>query len=169
MYGSTIVEQFRAAFPKKTVLADAKILSPDPKYIELYATSGVQWVSVMASSGHGPVHSLCTLAHAKGLKVQLNLAGAASGEQTAMEAKKLGVDALLVTIPFDQNNIQQFLDTWELIKGNSTVPLFLATNFSEENIAMLKNLSLEGVVMKAPESQKSVEDVRSLCTVLREN
>lgn len=133
-YGVGALEAFRRELPQKPLLADSKIIDRGRSVAELLSQSGAEWMSVMAGTSNAVIHSVCTTAHNKGSKVVLDLLDAPSIGQSALDAQNLGVDALLFHPPHDESNGKIFLDQWDIVSGNTRLPLFVSAKINRDNI-----------------------------------
>lgn len=146
-HGVQAVKQFKEAFPQKTILADSKIVDRGKEVIPLFAKAGADWVTVMAGCGQNVIHATSTAAHNNNIKVMLDLMDSSSPGQSAMEAKNLGVDALLFHQPFDEKESLVFLDKWDLIKGNTSLPIFVSAKINRENIDEILPINPYGIIV----------------------
>jgi 3-hexulose-6-phosphate synthase len=146
-YGDEAVKAFRAAFPSKTLLVDAKIIDRSQEAITLFAEAGADWITVMAGAGAQTIHTACTVAHGLGKKVMLDLADAPSLGQSALEAKSLGADALTFHKPsFDDQQIL-LQERWDMVQGNSELPIFISAHTTRDTITEIMSLNPTGIII----------------------
>ena len=136
-----------AAWAKRVILADTKIIDRAKEAVTLFAQAGADWVTVMAGTSKNVIHACCTTAHELGKRVMLDLLDASSPGQSAMEAKTLGVDALLFHQPYEEQDLLTLRDKWEMVKGNSALPIFIAADVRRETIEELTALKPDGLVI----------------------
>ncbi len=146
-HGSQAVTAFKKQFPDKTILADAKIADRAKDAITLLADAGADWITVIAGTGKQVIHTACTTANALNKKIMLDLLDSASVGQSALEAKNLGVDALLFHQPYDEKQSLIFLDKWEMIKGNTELPIFISANITRTTIDEITALKPAGIII----------------------
>ena len=146
-YGIKAIEKFRKTFPNKTILADTKIIDRGRDIMKLLEPSGVNWVTVMAGINKNVIHSLCSAAHDMNKKVMLDLLDTDSIGQSALEAKSLGADSLLFHKIYDESTALTFRDKWEMIKGNSSLPIFISAQINRENIDKIIEFQPAGIVI----------------------
>ncbi len=146
-YGEQAIVQFKQQFPNKTLLVDAKIVDRGKEAVELLAHAGADWITVMAGTGRSVIHSTCATAHELGKKVMLDLLDASSLGQSALEAKSLGVDAILFHKPADDDAQLTFLDRWDMVKGNTQLPVFVSAPVTRENIHEILAINPAGIVI----------------------
>jgi 3-keto-L-gulonate-6-phosphate decarboxylase len=146
-YGHDVVRRFKDTFPQKTILADAKITDQSRELVQLFAQAGADWITVMAGSGRAVIHTACTVAHELGKKIMLDLLDASSPGQAALEAKSLGVDAILFHKPLDEDQHMPFLERWDMVKGNTTLPVYIAAGVTRQNIAEYLPTGATGIVI----------------------
>ena len=77
----------------------------------------------------------------------LDLLDASSVGQSALEAKNLGIDALLFHQPYDAAESLVFLEQWDMVKGNSAVPIFVSAKITKENINDIINIKPDGIII----------------------
>jgi 3-hexulose-6-phosphate synthase len=146
-HGVKAVKLFKEQFPRKQILADAKIIDRGKEAISLFAEAGADWVTVMSGTGKDVIHAACTAAHQAKIQVMLDLVDAASLGQSAMEAKNLGADALLFHQAFDEKESVQFLDKWEMVKGNTQLPVFVSAKITRDTINYFLSLRSDGLII----------------------
>ncbi len=128
------IKQFKNAFPDKTILADTKIVDHGKEVAELFAHAGANWITVTAGTSAHVIHATTTAAHNLNVKVMLDLIDSGSIGQSALEAKNLGADALLFHQPYNDQESLIFLDKWDMIKGNTALPIFVSAKINHENV-----------------------------------
>lgn len=146
-YGESAIKAFNERFPHRTLLADAKIIDRSKDAVLIFIEAGADWITVMAGAGRTVIHTACTVAHAAGKKIMLDLADASSPGQAALEAKSLGVDALMFHKPTQDDEHLLFIERWEMVKGNTTLPIFISAHISRENISEILPLDAAGIVI----------------------
>jgi len=146
-HGITIVEQFRQAFPKKVLFVDTKIVDRGRDVASIFSQAGADWISVMAGTSREVVHGVCSKAHDLGKKVCMDLIDAGAPGQEALEAKSLGVDALLFHQPYDEGASLSFLEQWEMVRGNSQLPIFVSAKISRETLDQILEIKPDGIVV----------------------
>lgn len=156
-HGDAAVTAFRKEFPTKTILADCKIADRTKEAVSLFANAGADWITVMAGSGRNVIHMASTHAHEQGKKVMLDLLDASSLGQSALEAKSLGVDALLFHKPADDDAQLTFLDRWDMVKGNTSLPVFVSASFSPEAATELLAINPYGIVLSSSSYHSDAE------------
>jgi 3-hexulose-6-phosphate synthase len=146
-HGTDAVKRFKEAFPDKIILADTKIVDRGKEVVDLFAQAGADWVTVMAGTSANVIHATTTAAHNENIKVMLDLVDSNSVGQSALEAKNLGADALLFHQPYSETDSLLFLDKWDLIKGNSNLPIFVSAKINRENVDKIVSLGPDAIVV----------------------
>ena len=146
-HGARAVERFREALPKAVILADAKIIDRGKDSVTMFASAGADWVTVMAGTSAEVIHSACTTAHQLGRKVMLDLVDSSSVGQSALEAKNLGVDALLFHQPYDVKDALLMFDKWDMVRGNSPLPIYVAAKINRDTIENVIAIKPDGIVV----------------------
>ncbi len=145
--GIHAIEKFRQAFPSKTLLADVKIVDFGKEIVSLLAEAGVDWITLMAGTDQNIIHTTCTAASNHNIKIMLDLLDAPSAGQSAMEAKALGVDALLFHQPYGAEDEHSYLERWDMVRGNTNLPIFVSGHIKQENIDDILKLNPAGIVV----------------------
>jgi 3-hexulose-6-phosphate synthase len=146
-HGVKSIERFRETFPKKTLLADSKIIDRGKEAAAILANAGADWITVMAGTGKEVIHSVCTAAHQHDTKVMLDLIDASALGQSALEAKNLGADALLFHQAYDEKDALILLDKWEIVRGNTSLPIFVSAKITRTSIYNILNIKPDGIVV----------------------
>jgi len=146
-YGVKAIEQFKTAFPDKTILADTKIMDRGKEVAELFAKAGADWITVMAGATKNTIHATCIAAHKENIKVMLDLLDSSSVGQSALEAKNLGIDAILFHQPYDEKDSLVFLDKWDMIKGNTNLPIIVSSAIDRDNFGEIMSINPHGIVV----------------------
>jgi len=145
--GVKALEKFREAFPDKTLLVDAKIVSCGKESVTLFANAGADWITVMAGTSKDVIHSACTAAHNLNKKVMIDLLDAASLGQSALEAKSLGADALLFYSPYDSEEHLVFVDKWDIVRNNTSLPIFVSYKITKDIIDLTSDINPDGIII----------------------
>ncbi len=145
-HGLRAVEAFREALPQQTLLIDTKIVDRGKDVVTLFAKAGADWVTVMAGTNKNVIHSACSTAHEFKIKVMLDLLDAESVGQSALEAENLGADALLFHESHEDTTVT-FLDKWEMIQGNTELPIFVSNHIKRESVERILSVKPHGIVI----------------------
>ncbi len=146
-HGTLIVELFRKKFPKKILFADTKIVDRGRDVVSMFSQAGVDWVSVMAGTSRGVIHGTCSKAHDLGKKVFLDLLDTNVPAQEALEAKSLGIDALLFHQAYEGEGSVDFMEQWEFVRGNTDLPIYISAKISRESIDPILALRPDGIIV----------------------
>lgn len=170
-HGVTAIKKFKETFPNKAILADAKIADRGKEAVSLFAHAGADWITVMAGTSKNVVHSACTTAQSYGVKIMLDLLDASSAGQSALEAKTLGAHAILFHQPSDDKESLLFLDKWEMIKGNTTLPIFVSAKIKRETINEVMQVRPDGIIIgkSVIESDNPAQEVQFFRELITNN
>ncbi len=146
-HGVKAIERFRHEFPKHTILADVKIIDRGKEATAIIGAAGADWITVMAGTGKEVIHSAATMAHQCNMKVMLDLVDTGSLGQSALDAKNLGVDALLFHQAYDEKDALILLDKWEMVRGNTPLPVFVSAKINRTSIFNILNIKPDGIVI----------------------
>jgi 3-keto-L-gulonate-6-phosphate decarboxylase len=147
-YGIHIIEEFRSAFPNKEIFVETQIVSHAQDIVPMCIKAGADWVSVMAGTTQQIIHGVSTLANQKNKSVTLDLLDANSIGQAAMDAKRLGVDALLYHNVYDHQDEASFaMEEWDELRGNSNLPIYITSNIDRDNINFIMKLQPDVIII----------------------
>lgn len=161
-HGIHAIKKFKESLPNKVILADAKIADRGKETVSLFAHAGADWITVMAGTSKNVVHSACIAAQSFGVKIMLDLLDASSAAQSALDAKTLGAHALLFHQPSDDKESLTFLDKWDMIKGNTTLPVFVSAKIKRDIIHDIMDIKPDGIIIGKSiiESENPVQEVQ---------
>ncbi len=147
-HGVRVVEVFREAFPHKIIFCDTKIVDRGREIVGMFGQAGSDWVSVMGGTSKEVIQNVCTKAHDMGKKVILDILDAGSPGQAALDAKSFGVDALMFHQPYDKSGqVLIFVEDWNMLKGNTNLPLYISSKVGRDNIDHLVALNPDGIIV----------------------
>lgn len=144
-HGMRAVETFKKRFPDKEILIDSRIADHEKELIQIAETAHCDWVTVLGATHPHIIKTACSHAHAQSIKVLLDLIGTPEPGQQALDAEKLGVDALLFSFIGTGNRIEITRDRWDLLRENTQLPIFVGTGITKENIDEVVRLKPDGV------------------------
>lgn len=146
-YGINAVDHFRKAFPEKTLYVDTKIVDVAKESVALISQTGADWMTVMAGTSKSVIHSAGKTAHTSKTKILLDLLDASSLGQSALEAQSNEVDALLLHRPHDEEKALIFLDQWEMVRGNTSLPIYVAGKITREMLEKVIAIKPDGIIV----------------------
>ena len=146
-HGTKALEAFKQAFPEHDLLADAKIIDKGKETVTLLAQAGADWITVMAGTKKEVIHSACTTAHNLGKKAMIDLLDSCSLGQSALEAQSLGGDALLFHTAYESEERHVFIDKWDMVRGNTTLPIFVSCKNTKEVTDQINEINPDGIVL----------------------
>lgn len=161
-HGTLAIKRFKETFPDKVIFADTKIVDRGKEVAELFADAGADWITVMAGTSPHVIHATTTAAHNANVKVMLDLIDSDSVGQSALEAKNLGADALLFHQPYSETESLVFLDKWDMIKGNSNLPIFVSAKINRDNVDKIVVLRPDGIIvgLSITDAQDSAQEAQ---------
>ena len=146
-HGEYAIKAFKEKFPHKTLVVDSKIIDHGKESAALLAEAGADWVTVMAGTAPTIIRNVCTVAHEKNKKVMLDLLDSSSLGQSALEAQSLGVNALIIHRTSNPDEEFFFLDRWDMVKGNTQLPIFIACHSTHDVLRDLLTLNPYGIIL----------------------
>lgn len=146
-YGVEAITKFREAFPDKELLAETQIVERGKDITNICLNAGADWITVMAGANKEVIHNVCSTAGSK-KNVMLDLSDTTLLGQACMDAKTLGVDGILFHKPYEQSDQPVMtLEQWEIVRGNTQLPIYVAANFDRETVKRVILLKPNGIVM----------------------
>lgn len=171
-YGIHAVEAFKKAFPNKDLLVDLKLIDRGYDAMSLFANAGADWVTVMAGASQNVIYATCNEASKHNVKVMIDLLDSTSLGQSALEAKNVGASALIFYQPYDDKEALIFLDNWDMIRGNTDLPIFIAGKIKRTNVSDIIQVKPNGIIIGtsivgAENPKEEVIFFKEACTTLR--
>ena len=145
--GVKAIEEFRKAFPDKILLAETQIVDHGKNITNICIEAGADWVTVMAGTDKHVIHSVCSSAGKQSKDVMVDLLDTNLLGQSAMDAKNLGVDAILFHKSHDETEDFIDVDKWEIVRGNSTLPIYIGSGITRETIETALPLKPDGFII----------------------
>lgn len=146
-YGIEAIKKFKNNFPEKELLAETQIVKKGRDIATLCLEAGADIVTVMAGAHKQVIHGICANAGYR-KKVVLDLADTLQFGEAAMQAKTLGVDAILFNQPSDSKlDYTTMLEEWDIVKGNTKLPVFITSSINRNTIQEVLLLKPDGIVI----------------------
>lgn len=167
-HGSIVIKKFKDAFSKNIIFVDSKIVDRAKNSTEIMHKAGADWLSVMAGTSNNVIHNVCTAAHEYKQKVVLDLLDSSALGQSAMEAKSMGVDILMLHQASDELDPIQLTDAWDMVQGNTDLPIYVSAKINRDNIENVIKLQPHGIIIgrsitSAQNPAAEAEFYRGLC------
>ena len=165
--GVRAVEAFRKEFPNKKLLADIKLVDRVDDVISLYGTAGADYITVLGGTTNNIIRKATTIAHKHNVKVILDLVDIYTLGQAAKDASTLEVDGILFHSPYDTDSSHEIEDKWEIVRGNTKLPIFVAEKINKESIQNILTLKPDGILIgkaitKAANPEEAAKEFHSL-------
>jgi len=146
-YGVQAVQTFKKTFPDKPLLVDLKLIDRGYDAMPLFADAGADWVTVMAGASQNVIYATCNEADKRNVRVMIDLLDSSSLGQSALEAKNVGASALIFYQPYDEQEAPMFLDNWDMIRGNTDLPIFIAGKIKRTNVNDIIQVKPNGLII----------------------
>jgi len=146
-YGIKAVEKFTETFPEKDILADAKIIDRGKYITALYGHTGIKWLTVMAGTSNNVIHRVSSEAEKYNINVMLDMVDSEAPGQSALEAKNLGVDAILFHKAYDAKESLLFLEDLDMVQGNTDLPVFMSAKINRDNVEKIIETKPYGIIV----------------------
>ena len=145
--GIKAIETFKENFPNKSILADVKIVDRVTEIIPILAKAGANYITVLYGTSNKVIQKAGSVAHANDAKLVLDLIDAETMGQAARDAESLNVDHVLFHYPHEITELYSHLDDWEIVKGNTDLPVFVSGRISKEHFKKIIQLKPKGVII----------------------
>jgi len=146
-YGIKAVQEFTKALEDKIILADTKIIDRGVYITQIYAETGAKWLTVMAGTSNTVIHRVCSEAENNDMLVMLDMVDSEAPGQSALDAKNLGVNAILYHKAHDAKESLLFLEDLDMVRGNTDLPIFISARINRDNIDKILEVKPQGVVV----------------------
>lgn len=168
-YGSSAITRFKETFPDKIILADAKIVDRAKDAVNIFALAGADWITVLSGANKSVIQSATMTAHELGKKIMLDLIDSQSLGQSALESKGLGIDSIIFHKHLIESEQIPFLERWEIVKGNTTLPIYIHSPVTKDNVTELLSLGASGIVISNVNSEDSDQNIRLIHSIINPN
>ncbi len=152
-YGIEAIQAFRKAFARKTLVADTKMIDRGEQITEIVAHAGADWVTVMGGTSRHVLYTVVQTAKQHNVNVCADMIDVAAPGQLAMDAEGLNVQSLLMHKPHDEGASLAFLDQWDLVRGNTQLPIFIAATITRANVQEILKLKPNGIIVGSSVTQ----------------
>ncbi len=165
--GVKAIETFRELFPKKDIVADAKIVDRVTEVVPMISKAGANIITVLYGTSNKVIQKAGSLAHSLGSKIILDLIDAETMGQAAHDSENLSVDYVLFHYPHEVTELYSHMDQWETVRGNTKLPIFVSGRITKEQIQNILDLKPQGIIIgeaitKAEDPAKEAEFFKSL-------
>ena len=145
--GVKAIQAFKEKFPEKEIFADTKIVDRVEEIIHIFAEVKTDYLSILAGTSNKTIQKASQVTHSLKSKIALDLVDAYSKGQSAMDAKALDIDLIIFHGPHDSTQLLDILDEWQSVRGNTTLPIFVAGKVDKTNIDKVISLKPQGIVI----------------------
>lgn len=145
--GIKAIESFSDEFPKKTIVADAKLVDRVSEVIPVLAKAGANIITVLYGTSNKVIQKAASVAHAHDAKILLDLIDAETMAQAARDAESLHVDEVLFHYPHEVSDLYTNLEQWETVDGNTELPIFVSGRITKEHIKKIIQLKPKGIII----------------------
>jgi len=145
--GAKVIEIFKNTFPTKEILADVKLVDRITEVIPLLSKAGATYITVLYGTSNKVIQKASSIAHKYDTKIMLDLLDEETMAQAAREAESLNVDYILFHYPHEVSELFANIDQWEIVRGNTSLPIFVSGRISKEQIKKIKQLKPQGIII----------------------
>lgn len=171
--GLNAIRKLRKNFPRKTIVADMKIMDAGRTEVEIAAKAGANVVCVLGAASDSTIKECVEAAHNYGAKIQADLISIKDVKKRAVEIEKLGVDYIGIHCAIDEQ--MQAKDPFEQLKEISKViniPIAVAGGINSETApdAIKSGASIiivGGAINKASDAEKAAHNIKKAILSLK--
>lgn len=145
--GVNAIKAFLEAFPETPIVADAKLVDRVSNVIPILTKAGASYITVLYGTSNKVIQKASSVAHAKDAKIILDLLDAETMGQAARDAESLDVDLVLFHYPHEVSEFYNNMDQWEIVRGNTDLPIFVSGRIAKEHVGEIKKLKPQGIVI----------------------
>ena len=171
--GLNAVRKLRKEFPKKTIVADMKIMDAGRTEVEIASKAGANVVCVLGAASNSTIKECVEAAHNYGAKIQADLISVKNIKKRAKEIQNLGVDYIGIHCAIDeQMQAKDAFGQLKEIKKIIRVPIALAGGINSETApgavkAGANIIIVGGAINKAKDAQKATADIKNSIKTLK--
>ncbi len=164
--GLNAVRKLRQAFPKKTIVADMKVMDAGRAEVEAAAKAGADIVDVLAHASESTLKECVEAAENMGCKICVDLISCDDPVAKALWAEKMGADIVAVhTAIDDQMQSKTPFKTLREVAGKLSIPVAAAGGLNSESIvdavyAGADIVIVGGAITKAKDPRKAAKEIR---------
>ncbi|MFH1782374.1 MAG: 3-hexulose-6-phosphate synthase [Candidatus Omnitrophota bacterium] len=131
--GLNVIRELRKRFPKKTIVADMKIMDAGRVEVEIAAKAGANIVCVLGAASDATIRECVEAAHNYGAKIQVDLIAVKYTKKRAKQAEELGADYIGIHCSIDdqmrgKNPFSELKD----ISRSVNIPIAVAGGINSE-------------------------------------
>lgn len=165
--GVRAIQSFKSAFPSKEIFAEARVSEKPDEVIAMMAQAGASYISVSEATFTSCIKKAAEAAKRHDINISLDLLGAPSLGQLAMDAKTLGVHSLIVHRAPNPEEAAEHASEWRDVRDNTKLPIFVTGKIDESNFKEIVDLKpycimIGAAITKADNPAKAAHFFRSL-------
>ena len=164
--GLSVVRKLREKFPKKTIVADMKIMDAGRTEVEIAAKAGANVVCVLGAASDSTIKECVEAAHNYGAKIQADLISIKDPEKRAKEIEALGVDYIGIHCAIDdqmtaKNPFSQLKKISKKIKTTIAVAGGINSETAPDAISSGASIIIVGgAINKSKDARKAAADIK---------
>lgn len=171
--GLNAVRKLRERFPRKTIVADMKIMDAGRIEVEIAAKAGANVVCVLGAASDSTIKECVEAAHNYGAKIQADLISIKDAKERAIQIEKLGVDFIGVHCAIDEQ--MQAKDPFSQLKEISKsikIPIAVAGGINSETApdavkAGASIIIVGGAINKSKDAEKAARNIKKSISSLK--
>jgi 3-hexulose-6-phosphate synthase / 6-phospho-3-hexuloisomerase len=171
--GLDAVRELRKRFPKKTIVADMKIMDAGRVEVEIAAKAGADVVCVLGAASDSTITECVEAARNYGAKIQTDLIAVKDAKKRAVEIEKLGVDYIGIHCAIDDQMRAKdpFKELKDIARAVRT-PLAVAGGINSETApdavkAGASIVIIGGAINKSDNAEKAAAAIKKAISTLK--
>ena len=164
--GLEAVRRLRSRYPGIEIVADMKTMDGGRTETEIASKAGASWIFVMAAASDTTIAECVDAGRNYGIKVGVDLLGAADAVQRAREVAALGVDLVNVHTPVDDQMVgRDPFDLLRAIREAVDVSISVAGGINSENVVKAiaggaDVVVVGGAIIKAADAEAAAREIK---------
>jgi 3-hexulose-6-phosphate synthase/6-phospho-3-hexuloisomerase len=168
--GMDIIRKLKDNFPKKTLVADMKIMDTGAFETEMASKAGADVVCILAAADDSTIVDAVKSARKYGTKIMADLIGVKNKIKRALECEKVGVDYLCIHIGIDeQMSGKSPIQILKDVVNKTKIPVAVAGGINSETAADVVKAGASivivgGAITKAKDVKLATQTIKKAIT-----
>ncbi len=145
--GIKAITAFKERFPTKKIFAEATIIEKGDLSVKILAQAGAHYVSLLSGGSIATLKKGTESGDEYGSKIMINLIDSVSLEQSAIDAKTIGVHGVIFYVTSIIKDTIGLNTAWQSVRGNSLLPVFVTGNIGRESIHQIIELKPDVIMI----------------------
>ena len=145
--GVKAIQIFRAAFPNKELFVESHLIEKGHDSVVMLAKAGANYISILAGAPLTTIKKAVETAKNFDVKIALDLLDSQSAGQSALDAKTMGVNLIVLQRAHAEDDAAEIENGWHNVKDNTKLPIFITGKVDESSIEEIMLLKPQGIMI----------------------